>query len=143
MSHHFDFSALERFSQATKSFDERAAAIISFHAALDHEMDIVLARFFEAPQHLRRFGFGHKVDLVHAVTGEYTDRICAALAAFNDLRNSVGHGDAKDEVDKFQLKLFQRFVDVTEILNKEASVPTSIDHVAAGLFGMLAGLRPR
>jgi len=133
-----NLESLQRFGRALNDFDERASMIISLHAALDRELGHVLERLVDAPEHLRRLGFGHKVDVVHALVGEAFDYPARVLIAFNELRNSVGHADPSPKVSSLQDKVFEAFDSHPEIA--EAGPVGDIRGVAAGMFGFMNGL---
>ena len=138
MSEEFDVDGLVRLGQALAEFDERAAEVIRLHAALDREMEIALSRIVVAPQYLRRLGFGQKIDLIHALEGDLVDGLTAGLGAFNELRNSIGHGEEKRIVDGHQSRLFRTFEAAIPMYGESKLLETQIGNVAAGLFGMLA-----
>ena len=54
-------------AQAEATVDQRAAVILTFHAALEREIDVVLAALLPRPDKLKKgFGFANKIDVLAA-----------------------------------------------------------------------------
>lgn len=88
------FGGYQRLAQAAERIDPRAPEIFAYHAALEAEIDLVLAALLPRPEKLSRLGFGHKISVLGAAwigEPEAGDKICSSLARFNDLRNAVAH----------------------------------------------------
>lgn len=128
---------LKRLAEARAKLDDRAGSILTYHAALEREMDIVLARLLPRADRLRGLGFGQKVSVLDAAwrgPGDAGDMLCHALFRFNELRNSIAHGDHAKKVDG-KLALLVRAFDA--IFPDNAAVG-DIELIAAGLVGFLA-----
>lgn len=131
------FEGLRRLGEARAKLDDRAGAVLTFHAALEREIDFVLARLMPRPDKLRGLGFGQKVSVLAAAwrgTPESGDMICAALLRLNELRNSIAHGDERRVVDRHEELLAQAFA---EIFPDHRDV-RDVEIIAAGLVGFLA-----
>ncbi|MFC3784678.1 hypothetical protein GGR90_003047 [Sphingopyxis italica] len=131
------FEGLRRLGQARAKLDDRAGIILTYHAALEREMDVMLARLLPRSEKLRGLGFGQKLSVLEAAwkgSADAGDKLGRALFRFNELRNAVAHGDRVKEVDE-KLKLLTEAFDV--ILPGAAKVG-DVELVAAGLVGFLA-----
>ena len=98
-----EYNSLEgwlRIGHATQAMDERAALILTLHAALEQEMEVVLRHLLPRGDRLgSRLGFSQKIDVLAAAwqgDAEMIDKVCRVLVRFNDLRNAVAHGDARE-----------------------------------------------
>jgi hypothetical protein len=86
----------ERLTAVAERVDLEAAKILTVHVALEAEMDAVLSKILPRADRMRKIGFPNKVRVLEAAwvgDPEAGDRACAVLARFNDLRNSIAHGD--------------------------------------------------
>lgn len=54
-------AGIQRLVQVRAQIDERASLILTFHAALEREMDLKLSRILPRAHKLRGLGFGQKV----------------------------------------------------------------------------------
>lgn len=130
-------AGLQRLGEARAKLDERAGTILTYHAALEREMDIVLARLLRRAEKLRGLSFAHKISVLNAAwrgPDDAGDIFCHALFRFNELRNAVAHGDPPEEVDKKLALLAESF---------DAILPGSgelrdVEPIAAGMVGFLA-----
>jgi hypothetical protein len=90
------------------------------------------------PKKLRPgFGFGNKIDVLAAAwkaDPDDGDRLYLVLKRFNDLRNSVAHGDTKEEVEKWLSKLF----DAYRAIIPDADVHIEIGEMAQGICSFMA-----
>ena len=130
-------AGLQRLGEARAQLDERAGAILTYHAALEREIDIVLARLLPRSDKLRGLGYGHKLSVLNAAwrgLDEAGDMLCDALFRFNELRNAVAHGDRAHEVDQKLALLAEAF---DKILPGHADI-RDVAPIAAGLVGFLA-----
>lgn len=128
---------LRRLGEARAKLDDRAGTILTYHAALEREMDIVLARLLPRVDRLKGLGFGHKLSVLHAAWRGPEDagnKLCHALFRFNELRNSVAHGDEAKKVDAKLALLAEAF---DSILPGAAEI-TDVELIAAGLVGYFA-----
>ena len=111
--------------------------ILNYHAALEREMDFVLARLLPRADRLRGLGFGHKLSVLQAAWRGPEDagnKLCLALFRFNELRNAVAHGDDVKKVDGKLALLAEAF---DAILPGAAEI-TDVELIAAGLVGYFA-----
>ena len=130
-------AGLRRLGEAKAKLDDRAGTILTYHAALEREMDIVLARLLPRSDRLKGLGFGHKLSVLHAAwrgSDEAGDKLCHALFRFNELRNAIAHGDRAKEVDEKFTLLAEAF---DAILPGVAEIGDA-ELIAAGLVGYLA-----
>lgn len=138
------FAGIHRMAQAEATIDQRAAVILTFHAALEREIDVVLAALLPRPDKLKKgFGFANKIDVLAAAwkgDPDAGDRLHLVLRRFNDLRNSVAHGDAIEEVERWLTKL----LDAYRAIDPEVDVHVEIGEVAQGICSFMAdGPTPR
>lgn len=107
------FAGIHRIAQAEATVDQRAAVILTFHAALEREIDVVLAVLLPRPDKLKKgFGFANRIDVLAAEwkgDANAGDRLHLVLRRFNDLRNSVAHGDTIEEVERWLAKLLEAY----------------------------------
>lgn len=127
------FAGLNRLTDAERTVDRRAAVILTFHAALEREIDIVLAALLPRPEKLKKgFGFANKIDVLAAAwkgEREAGDRLHLVLRRFNDLRNSVAHGDKIMDIERWLTKL----LDAYRAIYPNVDVHVEIDEVAQGI----------
>lgn len=133
------FAGLGRLAEAAASIDARAAVILTYHAALEREIDIVLDKLLPRYDRLprRRFGYGHKIDILNmawAGNTEAGDRLFQVLFRFNELRNAVAHGDRTELVDQKLAELLAAY----RAIVPDADEDIQIDAVAAGICGFMA-----
>lgn len=131
------FEGLRRLGEARAKLDDRAGTILTLHAALEREMDIVLSQLLPRAGKLYGLGFGQKISVLQAAwkgPPEAGDKLCHTLLRFNELRNAIAHGDKAKEVDK-KLKLL---ADAFEAILPGAAKIGDVELVAAGIVGYLA-----
>lgn len=131
------FAGIHRMAQAKATVDQRAAVILTFHAALEREIDVVLAGLMPHAERIRHFGFGQKIDVMAAVwkgDEEAGMQLHLVLRRFNDLRNSVAHGDAIDKVERF----LGRLVEAYRAIVPDADVHIEIGEMAQGICSFMA-----
>jgi len=132
------FAGIHRMAEAGATIDERAAVILTFHAALEREIDVVLAGLLPRADKLRRnFGFGNKIDVLAAAwkaDPDDGDKLHLVLRLFNDLRNSVAHGDPIEKVELWLSKLFEAYRSIIP----DADVHIEIGEMAQGICSFMA-----
>jgi len=132
------FAGIYRMAEAEATIDLRSAVILTYHAALEREIDVVLATLLPRADKLRRnFGFANKIDVLAAAwKGEHEagDRLHLVLLRFNDLRNSVAHGDELPKVEAWLSKLLAAYRGI----DTEASDEIAIGEVAQGICTFMA-----
>ncbi len=128
---------LIRLAEAAATIDQRAAVILTYHAALEREMDVVLARLLPQPERIRRFGFGHKLDVLAGGMGRnnkiggHTMTFCSALmSSETPLRTGIARKSLDD--------LFIRLIGAYRKINRDAGEGLQIDELAAGICGFMA-----
>lgn len=102
------FEGWKRLFAAADRLDTNLPMIMTLHAALEVEMDNLLARQVRRPEKLFGLGFGHKVGLIGATWQGEPDKgdfLCDALFRFNELRNSAAHGDEPKRIAEAMAKL--------------------------------------
>ena len=118
--------------------DQRAAVILTFHAAIEREIDVVLAALLPRPDKLKRgFGFANKIDVLAAAwkgNADAGDRLHLVLRRFNDLRNSVAHGDTIEEVERWLTKL----ISVYRAIDPDVDPNVEIGEMAQGICSFMA-----
>ncbi len=131
------FAGLSRLAAAASTIDQRAAVVLTYHAAIEREIDLVLADILPRADRLRRFGYGHKIDVLGAAwKGNPTagDKLYDVLFKFNELRNAVAHGDRADMVDQVLARLIASYRDMIP----DADTHIEIDAMVAGVIGFMA-----
>jgi|GEM_PF-1828748 len=91
----------ERLSAVAERVDLESAKILTLHVALEAEMDAVLAKILTRADRMRKIGFANKVRVLEAAwigDPDAGDRACNVLRSFNDLRNTIAHGDRDAQV---------------------------------------------
>lgn len=130
------FAGLHRLAEVTQKIDPRAAVVLAYHAALEREIDVVLARLLPHADKLRRFGYGHKIDVLAAAWRGSPDAgevLYTCLFRFNELRNAVAHGDRVDLVEHKLTAL----LDAYRRVNSDLPEDIQVDAVAAGIIGFM------
>lgn len=132
------FAGIHRMAEAEATIDQRSAVILTFHAALEREIDVVLASLLTRPDKLKKgFGFANKIDVLAAAwKGDpgAGDKLHLVLRRFNDLRNSVAHGDAIEEVEQWLTKL----LDAYRAIYPDVDVHIEIGEMAQGICSFMA-----
>lgn len=127
------FAGLNRLTDAERTVDQRAAVILTFHAALEREIDVILAASLPRPEKLKKgFGFANKIDVLAAAWKgdlEAGDKLHLVLRRFNDLRNSVAHGDNITDIERWLTKL----LDAYRAIYPDVDLHVEIDEVAQGI----------
>jgi hypothetical protein len=111
--------------------DPRAATILACHVALEREIIVVLGRLLPYPDRLRNLGFIQKVQVLNAawIGDEMAgDNVAAALGRFNDLRNTIGHGN-DDRVEGCVRSLRAAYRN----LHPECSDSVTVEDMAGGI----------
>lgn len=100
-------AALSRLDQTIERRDPRAVEILSYHAAIEQQMDAELELLLLNGGHLAtKLGFGQKIDVLLAATDNpFMPDLALALVAFNNLRNCVAHGQPTHIIDAHMTKL--------------------------------------
>ena len=127
--------SFERLQSGVASLDDRAHMILAMHASIERELDLALAAELPNPSALKRLGFGQKVGVWAAMqpgTADDIERLAAPLVRFNDLRNSVAHGDSTKKVDGCIASLVEA---VPGTQGQEKSLTLWV--VAGYIFGLL------
>ncbi len=128
----------DRLAEALSRIDERAMHIMTFHVALEAEMDLVLAGLLKRPEALGTgFGFPNKVRVLRAAwTGDEDvgQAACEALHAFNELRNRVAHGNKKEIRGNFNA-----LVAAYQAIDATATRRTPIAEIAQGIMAHIGG----
>jgi hypothetical protein len=125
-------------AEALANLDDRAAIILTCHAALEREVDVVLSRLLPRPDKLRNLGFANKITILNAAwrgPADAGDKLNAGLFRFNELRNAVAHVNAPAEIDARIAQLRAAF---DQILPDNGLEGNSIEEMAAGLIGFMA-----
>lgn len=132
------FAGIHRMAQAEATVDQRAAVILTFHAALEREIDVVLAALLPRADKLKKgFGFANKIDVLAAAwkgDPDAGDRLHLVLRRLNDLRNSVAHGDTIEEVERWLTKL----LDAYRAIDPDVDVHVEIGEMAQGICSFMA-----
>lgn len=125
-------------AQAETTVDQRAAVILTFHAALEREIDVVLAAILPRADKIKKsFGFANKIDVLAAAwkgDPDAGDRLHLVLRRLNDLRNSVAHGDTIEEVERWLTKL----LDAYRAIDPDVDVHVEIGEMAQGICSFMA-----
>jgi len=133
-------TALSRLDDMLAARDQRTHQILSFHAAIEQQMDVELEALLPNGSQLRtRLGFSQKIDvLLSATDNPFMPDLGLALIAFNNLRNCVAHGEPSRVVDghleRFRLELARTYLDFND------PEPPTLHEAAAMLVGALASL---
>jgi hypothetical protein len=92
-----------RVLEAGQKPETFAIEVITFHAAIEHEIEIALRKIIPRPDALftgtPKLGFAHKAKLLNALwqrEGEDADTLAKVLHAFQNLRDAVAHSDRKE-----------------------------------------------
>ncbi|KQM57142.1 MULTISPECIES: hypothetical protein [unclassified Sphingomonas] len=138
------FAGIHRLAEAEATIDQRSAVILTYHAALEREIDVVLSGLLPRPEKLRKnLGFANKIDVLAAAwrgEPEAGDNLHLVLRRFNDLRNSVAHGDTLEEVEGWLTKL----IDAYRAIDAEVDVHVEVGELAQGICAYMAdGPLPR
>ena len=124
-------------AQAEGTVDQRAAVILTYHAALEREIDVVLAALLPHGHKVKHFGYGHKIDVLAAAwkgDPESGDKLYRVLFRFNELRNAVAHGDRADLVEGS----LARLLDAYRAIDPNADLNVEMAEVAQGICSFMA-----
>lgn len=105
-----------------------AIEVITFHAAIEHEVEEALRKVMPRPDALftgsPRLGFAHKAKLLSALwqrDPKDADRLNAVLRAFQDLRDAVAHSD-KVAIKSINARLFEAYREIANDGRDEYSI---------------------
>lgn len=91
-----------RVLEAGEKPETFAIEVITFHAAIEHEIEIALTKILPRPDALfsgtPKLGFAHKAKILNALwqrDGRDADKLAKVLHAFQNLRDAVAHTDRK------------------------------------------------
>jgi len=91
-----------RVLEAGETPETFSLEVITFHAAIEHEMEIALRKVIPRPDALftgtPKLSFAHKAKILSALwqrENEAADRLARVLHAFQNLRDAVAHSDRK------------------------------------------------
>jgi hypothetical protein len=126
---------LLRLKTALDGLDPRASEILALHAAIERELDWALMRALPKANRLYGLGFGHKISVWAAAQrhdDKILDQLIGVLLRFNELRNSVAHGDNRQKVDAAVRRLIGALPE--DAPHKEKA---EVGYAAAFVFGAL------
>ena len=129
---------INRLSAAVESLDNRSAEILTYHAAIERELDLAIAREMPHASRLRGLSFSHKISVWAALMSKSDEHVGMAtkvLIRLNDLRNAVAHGDEGVSIDKAMKRLH-------EALPSSTPPTITVRHAAAFVLGFLHPLSP-
>ncbi len=144
--------AMGRLEDAEQHLDERAGLILTYHALLQQEIMVALARLIPSPEMIAGVGFANLTKVLGAVwplnhSIASRDSVVAALTTFNEMRNSVSHGHKRVKVDAFLRKLAKQIGSQAEepayTVEQIAGSITLQLALATGVFMPLATPTPR
>ena len=124
---------IRRLNSAVDSLDNRAAEILTLHAAIERELDLAISRQMPHPERLHGLGFGHKVGLwagLNDKPDDHVSKLTVVLLRLNDLRNCIAHGDSGQKIDASVKRLYDTIPKVT-------TLPISLKFVGAFILGFL------
>lgn len=91
-----------RVLKAGEKLDTFAVEVLTFHAAIEHEIEVALRKIMPRPEALftgtPKLGFAQKAKILNALwqrDGSDADKLANVLHAFQNLRDSVAHSDRK------------------------------------------------
>ena len=101
---HYDgIAGVLRVLEAGEKPQTFAIEVVTFHAAIEHEIEIALSKIIPRPDALftgtPKLGFPHKAKILNALwqrKGEDADKLAKVLHAFQNLRDAVAHSDRKE-----------------------------------------------
>jgi hypothetical protein len=92
-----------RVLEAGQQPETFAIEVITFHAAIEHEIEVALRKIIPRPDALftgsPKLGFAHKAKILNALwqrDGVDADKLAKVLHAFQNLRDAVAHSDRKE-----------------------------------------------
>jgi len=92
-----------RVHEAGEKRETFAIEVITFHAAIEHELEVALGKIIPRSNVLfdgkPKMSFSHKAKLLQALwkgKPEDADKLAGVLKAFQDLRDAVAHYDARN-----------------------------------------------
>lgn len=117
-----DYNGIEglfRIADASEKLETFAVEVITFHAALEYELDIVLSNLMPNPDAIIGFqpalSFTHKARLLLALwkgDTEKANKLNEVLRQFEDLRNIVAHPRGKGDLKSKKAKLDQAYREI-------------------------------
>lgn len=92
-----------RVLQAGQKPETFAIEVITFHAAIEYEIEIAISKVIPRPEVMftgtPKLGFAHKAKILNALwqrNGRDADKLAKVLHAFQNLRDAVAHSDRKE-----------------------------------------------
>lgn len=126
-------ASVTRINKTLARFDDpKPTNILSYHAVVEGEMDAAIAAMVRHPDYLRGLGFGQKVGVWAALSGENDDKLAhtvRVLIKLNDLRNAVAHFDDDATLIRSENALINK-------VREKAEFVTDLSGVASYLVGI-------
>lgn len=139
-AHYDGIQAIFRIAKKGEKLDTFAIEVLTFHAAVEYELEVVLRKLLPHPDKLfgkgPKLGFPHKARLLCAMWQKDpadADRLNAVLKALEDLRNEVAH-QGEIPLKSHKAKLDQAFREI----EPEASEDPSMLEIAQGISMFVA-----
>jgi hypothetical protein len=132
---------LARFREITASMDERAGKILTYHAALEAELERLLAVLLPRGELFAKMSYTNKTLVLRGAWHGHpskADSLCDFLKLFGDLRNSIAHQDKRHVVNSWIAKLQAHYVEMPG--SDRSHEGASIDDMASDIAGTFAGL---
>lgn len=92
-----------RVLEAGEKPETFAIEVITFHAAIEHEIEIAISKIIPRPDAMftgtPKLNFAHKAKVLNALwqrNTEDADKLSKVLQAFQNLRDAVAHSDRKE-----------------------------------------------
>lgn len=132
------FEGLKRLAEAGERLDIGVAEVLVYHLAVEREVALVVDRLAVYPEQLRTLSHANRLRVLGAFwrgPKDAGDLLLNVLQRFNELRNSVAHGDPPGQIDAAKARLRAAFA---VLLPGEGRDEMPIPAIAAGLVGFLA-----
>jgi len=132
---------LTRFREITARMDERAGRILTYHAALEAELERLLAVLLPRGELLAKLNYSNKTLVLRGAWHGHPDKadsLCDFLQLFGELRNSIAHQDKRHIVNAWIAKLQAHYAKMPGSDGSHENA--SIDDMASDIAGTFAGL---
>ena len=134
------YAAFARLADAGESIDARAILILTYHLALERELNLVLEKMLLRPLK-SGVGFVNKAKLLHAFwkgSNDDAEMMFQVLNAFNELRNQIAHNNTKT-IESLEANLFAAYRAI------DPAAPEKLDYgfIAQGVCAFIGdGMMP-
>ena len=131
------YEGFHRVALAAENLNTEAVEVVTFHFALEREIEIVLSKRLTRTDKISRLGFINKAAVLHSMwhdTATSADRLYKVLHDFNELRNAFAHNNV-ERVDACRRNL----IDAYRTIDPNATEPVGYAAITQSVCAFMGG----